>query len=107
MIGPELSFKTVSGMTKRRGHHPCVSDDYIEGLTLGQESFGAIAHTLQIAEVELDHSKASTILGCILADLSSGDLSLGQIPRCADDGCAMRGQGTSGLYSNSCRDTGD
>src|ERR1700757_4168915 len=107
MIGPELSFKTVCGMTKRRRHHPRVSDDYVEGFTLGQESFGASAHTLQIAEVELDHFKASTVLGCILPDLSGRGLSLSQIPGSAHDVCAMRGQRTSCLYPNSSRNSGD
>src|SRR5258708_23438572 len=41
MIGAELHFKAVRRMTKWRGHHSCISDDYVEGFTLFEQSFGA------------------------------------------------------------------
>src|ERR1700748_706322 len=44
VIGAELRFKTVRSVTKRCGHHTCIGDDHIEGITFFQQPFGTGAH---------------------------------------------------------------
>src|SRR5712664_3769725 len=63
MIGAELHFKAVRRMTKRRGHHSCISDDHVEGFTLFDQSFDASSHALQTGEIKRNELETSTI-GC-------------------------------------------
>jgi len=44
-------------------HHSCISDDYVEGFTLFEQSFGARSHALQSGKIKRNELETSTI-GC-------------------------------------------
>jgi hypothetical protein len=77
VISAELSFETVRGMLEWRRHYSCVCDDQVERVTLGYESVGASAHTLETIEIELDQFKASAVFRGILSDFTGCGFRLG------------------------------
>src|SRR5579871_992239 len=100
MVGAKLSFKAVFGLAKRSGHDACVGDDYVKGLTLGDQGIGAGADILQVGKVELDEFETSAIRGCVFPDLLGGALRLVQVADSANYIRAVRRQGTGGFNSD-------
>src|SRR5260370_11619676 len=103
VIGAELHFKAVRRMTKRRGHHSCVSDDHVEGFTLCEQCIGAASNALKIGEIELNQLEAANIERTLLQHLCTCRFRLGHIPRRAHNLSAVRSKRPRSFHANARR----
>src|SRR6516162_5322950 len=107
MVGTELHLEAVDGVAEKCGHDACIGNDHVKGFAPCEQSVGTGAHALEAGEIELHQLETSAVSRSVLADLGGGSLCLLQIARCADDVCAMSGEGAGGFDTKSCGDAGN
>src|SRR5580700_608070 len=103
MIGTELCFEAVDGVAERRGHHSGIGNDHIERLCLRQQSVGTGTHAFQVGKIEFNQFEASATGSRVLSHLLGRGPGLAQIPCCAYDLGAVRGQGACRFHAEPSR----
>jgi hypothetical protein len=99
VIGAELRFEAVCGVSERSRHHACIGNDYVERPTVGHQPICACADAFQVSQIEFDQFKASALRGSLCLDLSCGRLRFFQIASSAYYLCSMRGEGSRGFHA--------
>ena len=92
MIGPELSFESVNGMSKGCCHDTGIRNDHIKRLALSEQLIGAVADARETGQIELDEVEASTLRRRVLLYLSCRRFGLGRVARGANYVRAMGGE---------------
>jgi hypothetical protein len=107
VIGAELRFEAVGGVTERRGHHAGVGDDDVERFAFGDEFVGSGTDTFEIAEVEFDEFETSAVGGGVFADLRRSGFGFFKIAGGTDDVRAVCGQSARGFNADSGGNAGN